>query len=133
MALQIFQFKTGLGVISLYEFKKYNLKIDPETADEYFKYLTNSLYKALTVFEGRDYKTRIVIYSKEDAHDNFMLYVQNFAYEISGSTKLFYTREFVTLLAYVEEMLWVSQDEHQKLRKLVFSSINIVEDMKGRC
>jgi len=117
----------------LYEFKKYNLKIDPETADEYFKYLTNSLYKALTVFEGRDYKTRIVIYSKEDAHDNFMLYVQNFAYEISGSTKLFYTREFVTLLAYVEEMLWVSQDEHQKLRKLVFSSINIVEDMKARC
>ena len=133
MALQIFQFKTGLGVISLYEFKKYNLKIDPETADEYFKYLTNSLYKALTVFEGRDYKTRIVIYSKEDAHDNFMLYVQNFAYEISGSTKLFYTREFVTLLAYVEEMLWVSLVEHQKLRKLVFSSINIVEDMKARC
>ena len=117
----------------MHEFKKYNLKIDPETADEYFRYLTNSLYKALTVFEGRDYKTRIVIYNKEDAHENFMLYVQNFAYEVSGSSKLFETREFITLLAYVEEMLSVTIEEHQKIRKLVFSSINIIEDIKARC
>lgn len=117
-------------VILEYKIKKYSITLNPEIAEEYFKYLINSVYKSLTIFEGKDYKTRQVIFNNEVAIEKFRLFVQNFIYEVSGSYKLFNTKEFIILLSNLEEMLDVKANEHAKLRKLVFSCINTIESMR---
>ena len=111
---------------------KYDLEISEETLNKYFDNLIGDFYKILPIYEGRDMKTKQVIYSKEEAHEQFVKYVKNFIVEICGGYYLFDDNMyFLKLLNILEGMCELSQDEHCKLKSLVFNCISVCKKIKG--
>jgi len=108
----------------------YEVTISKEVISQYHDRLISLIFKSLTIFEGRDYKTKKVVMSKEEAISQFKDYSSNLILEISGCKQLFNKNpNFVSLLANLVELH--GQCNHTQVRKLVFICIGIVEKMKG--
>jgi hypothetical protein len=114
-----------------FDITKYDIYVNNKITNDYFKYLINSFYKSLTIFEGKDYKTKEIMQNSETSYTNYKLFIENFSYEIAGGYKLFGIKEFITLLVLIESMNEIKPDEHRKLRKLVFSCIDAIEKIQG--
>ncbi len=112
---------------------KYDLEISEELLDKYYDNLIGDFYKILPIFEGRDIKNKEVVYTKEEAYLQFQKYISNFIVEICGGYYLFNdSMYFLKLLNILEGMYVISQEDHCKLKSLVFNCISICKKLKTK-
>lgn len=110
---------------------KYGLEISKSLLCRYYDDLIDAYFKSLNIFEGRDFKTKQIIYNSDVAYANYRKYVGNFIHEICGGYYLFEENTcFLKLLTSVESMLLIEEDEHSELKSIVFSCINTLKKMK---
>jgi hypothetical protein len=103
-------------------------RVDDGLLVKYYQRLKNDLYKALTIHEGRDSKTKQVVFTREDAYDMYSKYMQNLCIQVSGVNGICLDNvDSLTLLGIMLEMRGITIDEHSLLRTLVFKCINLRE------
>ena len=104
------------------------ITIDGKVLVVYHNRIKNRIFKSLAIFEGKDYKTKKVTMSVEDALYEFQKYTNNLVYEISGFRNLFKENDkYISLLALVVELH--TKKEHKDVKNIVFMCMGILDDM----
>jgi hypothetical protein len=110
---------------------KYGIELSPKLLSQYFNKLIGDHYKILPLIEGRNFKTKEIVHTPEQAYKMFKEYLNNYVYEICGGYALFDNSEyFLTLLNNLEGMKKIQINEHAQLKSLVMKSINICKKLK---
>lgn len=106
------------------------ITISGEVLIVYHNRMKNKIFKALAIFEGRDYQSKKVTMPKDEALREFQKYTNNLVYEISGCKRLFEENEkYVSLLALIVELH--TRKNHKDVKNIVFMCINIIDAMIG--
>jgi hypothetical protein len=100
----------------------------------YYKNLLNACWKALPIYEGKDIKTKMVVYSPEEAFNQFQKYISNLLVEIYGNSGLFFksvhSMQLIGILrGMLQEIKINSDEEHKKIKPLIFKCTNLCEKM----
>jgi hypothetical protein len=104
----------------------------------YYKGLIGNFYKILPLYEGRDLKTKQIVYLPDIAYQNFQNYVSNLLVEVYGSSNLFFVNEYsIKIVSILQGILHkVEIDKHKKLKTLVFQCVSLCEkiivELEGR-
>ena len=109
---------------------KYGVKISDDSLIKYYHGLIKDFFKILPIFEGRDVKTKSVIYSQEESYNQYKKYIHNFTIEICGAYHIFHEElYFLKLLNILEGMSNSKINDHAHLKSLVFHCIDITKKM----
>ena len=106
------------------------IEVSKELLIDYYNSLIGDCYKILPLYEGLDILTKKVIYSREEAYQQYKKYLVGFLNEIYGSYYMLDSIYLLKLFANLEGMLTIGLDEHDKLKSLVFKCIGIVNKLK---
>lgn len=109
---------------------KYKLSFSKELLIDYYDNLLNDCFKLLPIYEGRDFKTKKIIYTPEEAHKNYIAYLSSFLNEICGGYYMFNNIYFLKLMTNLSGMMSIKINEHRKLKPLVFKCINLINKLK---
>jgi len=104
-----------------------HLSANNELLIQYYKGLIGNLFKILPVYEGRDLVTKKIIFTQENAFNNFQKYTSSLFVEICGNYDLFfYSDNSVKMISLLRGILKeVDIDEHNKLKPIVMQCINL--------
>ena len=112
------------------EYNKYKIPISNKLLINYYNNLIKDFFKILPIFEGRDARTKLVIYSPEESYIQYNKYISNFILEIKGAYILFNDNPyFLKLLNILEGMLNSKIIEHAEIKSLVFHCIDIIKKL----
>ncbi len=112
-----------------------------DVLEKYCRKLINKIYILLPTFEGRDHINKVVIYSQNEAYDNYLKNLNKLKVEIRGCASNFdHIVEFIEIYNIVEGLSEIKISEHDLLKQYVFHLIDICEklienkseDFKGR-
>ena len=93
---------------------------------KYYKGLINSCFKIIPLYNGEEYKSRKIIYSYEEAFNNYQIYISNLIVEMYGNSIFFTSDNSVKLLSIIIGMIQqIQQNEHQKVKRLTMECINL--------
>lgn len=93
---------------------------------KYYKGLINSIFKLIPLYNGEKYKSREIIYSPEEAFENYQIYLSNLIVEMYGNSIFFTSDNSVKLLSINVGMIQqIHPNENQKVKRLVMESINL--------
>lgn len=95
---------------------------------KYYEKLINNIYKCLPIIEGLGYKTKKVVYTKEEAYKNYQIYINNLLIEIYGHCELFFCSDNSIKLASTLKGM-ICEDNHSVVKRLTMSCIKICKDI----
>ena len=125
------ELKTSLGKIGVVVIMEFKIYIPEEVIIKYFNKLIGKYYQLLPVFEGRSFYSKEIVYTPEEAYKQFKDNLNNLSYELHGLHFMFTNNElFISLLSLFNTIQSIQIDEHDKLRNIVFSCINICNKLK---
>jgi len=111
---------------------KYGVDISQKKMDDYNEELIGNCFKLLGIYEGRDPRTKEIIYPTEIAYEHYSKYLENLCIELWGAYLIFHESEhFLKLANTLEGMQKIKIDEHAKLKSLVFNCISLCKKLKG--
>jgi len=109
---------------------KHNIEILKETRIKYYHNLIKDFFKILPIYEGRDVRTKLIVYTAEESYNQYKKYIYNFTVEICGAYNNFHEDLcFLKLSNILEGMSNLNIDNHANLRSLVFHCIDICKKM----
>lgn len=111
---------------------KYGIVLGEDSTNSISKKLIADCFKILGIYEGKDPKTKKVIYSNENAYSHFQKYLDTFCMEIWGAYSLYGEDvNFHKLARLLEGLKLIKIEEHDKLRSRVFECIDICNKIGG--
>lgn len=112
---------------------KYNFPIKRQCFEDYIKLLMNLVFKTLPVYEGRDAKTKQIIYTPEQAYSHFQMHLEELIIEVTGDYYIYNDDpKFLQLLSILDGLRDVQINQHQIVRSIVFKCMNICEELKNK-
>lgn len=106
------------------------IELSKELLVNYYDSLIGDCYKLLPLYEGLDIKSKQIVYSRDEAYQQYKKYLISFLNEIYGSYYMLDSIYLLKLLANLEGMLTIELNEHDKLKSLVFKCINLISKLK---
>lgn len=92
--------------------------------------LINQCWKALPIFEGKDLHNDVV-YTKEEALDNYRKHLSFLITKVSGATKVWSDNQYyVELLYLLHGMQDFTVDDHDRVKYIVNHCITLINNMK---
>lgn len=103
-----------------------NIIIPNNLIIEYYNSLIGQVYRLMPLYEGKDWKTKEIIYDNAEAFNMFHKYVQNLIVEICGSNKIFIVNiDSIKILSKIRGLQDINEDEHSLLKSNVMTCINL--------
>lgn len=93
---------------------------------DYYRKLINSIFKIIPLYNGEEYKTKKIIYSSEEAFNNYQIYLSNLLVELHGNIQFIQSDNSVKLINILKGMIQqIEINENKKVKRLTMESINL--------
>lgn len=109
------------------EFK--NFQLDDKSTKESLQILINQCWKTLPIYEGKD-KNNNIIYSREEAYNNYQKHLTFLVTKISGASKIWTDNQYYVELLYIlNGMTDITDNEHDRVKYLVHHCTKLINNM----
>lgn len=109
------------------EFK--NFQLDNKSTKESLQILINQCWKTLPIYEGKD-KNNNIIYSREEAYNNYQKHLTFLVTKISGASKIWTDNQYYVELLYIlNGMTDITDNEHDRVKYLVHHCTKLINNM----
>ena len=111
---------------------KYGIVLGEDSTNSISKKLIADCFKILGIYEGKDPRTKKVVYSEDESYENYQKYLDTFCIEVWGAYELYPNDgNFHKLTRVLEGLKLIKIKEHDRLRSKVFECIDICNKIGG--
>lgn len=93
---------------------------------KYYKGLVNSIFKLIPLFNGEKFRSREIIYSREDAYRNYQIYLSNLLVEVYGNSQFLCSDNSIKLTNILRGMIQeIEIYDYDRVKRLTRQCIDL--------